>query len=345
MTKRLKNIIKFSIIFVVFAIIGIGGYFYWDYEVHYPNTDDSYVQAHVINVAAQVSGPVNAIFVQDHQAVTKGQLLFTIDPAPFQIAVAQAQAKLILAQQQVKSEEAAVNAAQGDLAQAVAQQVDAQKQNKRIKELVLKGNASKSDGDTAKENLDVAIAAIKAGKGKLRQATATLGTPGENNAEIQQAKADLNNAKLNLTYTKIYATHAGILDNFKVRVGTMITAQQDLFALIEQNQWWVDANFKETQLARIRPGMEASVVVDMYPNHTFHGYVQSVSGGSGAAFSLLPPENATGNWVKVTQRFPVKVMIMDTDTGHPLRVGASAVVTVNTVDPARKINFKGSFNP
>lgn len=150
------------------------------------------------------------------------------------------------------------------------------------------------------------------------------------NANLAVAKASLDQAELNLAHTNIYAPADGYLVNFSVRPGTLITADQPLFALIENQQWWVDANYKETDLARIRSGQTAKIVLASYPDHIFKGLVQSISSGSGSAFSLLPPENATGNWIKVTQRFPVKVLILDPAPKFPLRVGATASVTIDT---------------
>lgn len=137
-------------------------------------------------------------------------------------------------------------------------------------------------------------------------------------------------AQLNLKYTHITAPTSGFIANLTLRQGDTVTAYQQLFALIDNQSWWVQANFKETQLTRIRPGQSATIKVDMYPRRTFSGRVMSISSAAGASFSLLPPENASGNWVKVTQRFPVKVLITAHDPRYPLRLGASSTVTINT---------------
>jgi len=125
----------------------------------------------------------------------------------------------------------------------------------------------------------------------------------------------------------------GIINNLSLRPGTIVQAKNPLFMLINAQQYWVDANFKETELTNIQPKQTEKIVLDMYPNHIFSGMVESISGSSGAAFSLLPPQNATGNWVKVTQRIPVKVIILDPDPKFPLRIGATATVTINTATP------------
>lgn len=156
--------------------------------------------------------------------------------------------------------------------------------------------------------------------------TATL-----QNAEagFKLAKATLDQAQLDLSWTKIAAPTNGWVTNVSLRVGDMAIADQPVFALISDNEFWVDANFKETEMEHIKPGQEASIHVDMYPNQVFKGVVESISGGTGSVFSLLPPQNATGNWVKVTQRVPVRVRIVNPDPRYPLRIGTSVNVTIH----------------
>jgi membrane fusion protein (multidrug efflux system) len=151
------------------------------------------------------------------------------------------------------------------------------------------------------------------------------------NAQLEEATAALSQAEYDLANTLIKAPKSGVLADFQTRIGDSVTKGYDLFALVEQQEFWVDANFKETQLERIKPGQTAEIKVDMYPDYTFKGVVQSVSPGSGTVFSLLPAENATGNWVKVTQRVPVKIIITNPNLRYPLIAGTSAHATVDTV--------------
>lgn len=145
---------------------------------------------------------------------------------------------------------------------------------------------------------------------------------------VDAAKADLEQALLNLQYTKVTATENGWVTNVTLQVGNIVPANQPVFALISDQEYWVDANFKETEMAHIKPGQLAEIKTDMYPNHPFKGVVESISGGAGAAFSLLPPQNATGNWVKVTQRIPVRIKIKNPNKDYPLRIGSSSTVTI-----------------
>ncbi|MBB72086.1 MAG: hypothetical protein CMF50_06775 [Legionellales bacterium] len=313
------------VIIVAGALLG-----YFRYRDIYPSTDDAYVQANVVNVAAQVSGPVTEIHIANNQHVNKGQLLLVIDPRPFEAALEDANASLRLAIQQMNADVAAVEVAKANIEKAKAQQIVNQKNYRRTSTLVAEGQASKASGDDAKGELDSANAAVVAANNQLIEAQQQLGDIGDRNANIRKAKAHLVDTHLNLSYTSIYAPADGYITNFETRVGSMITAQQGLFQLVEDDNWYLYANFKETQMKRIRDQQKATIKIDMYPDHRFTGTVNSISRGSGSAFSLLPPENATGNWVKVTQRFPIKVVFDQTDANYPLRVGASATVTVDT---------------
>jgi membrane fusion protein (multidrug efflux system) len=159
-----------------------------------------------------------------------------------------------------------------------------------------------------------------------------LGEVGAKNAAVRGAAANLSQATLDLEHTKVYAPASGLIANFGLRPGSMVQREVPLFTIIGDEEYWVDANFKETELDRIVTGQKASVVLDMYKRHPFEGEVESLSGGSGSAFSLLPAQNATGNWVKVTQRVPVRVRITNPDPKYPLRVGTTATVRVRAAD-------------
>lgn len=305
-------------------------YSYWRHLQRYATTDDAYVNANVVNMAAQISGPVTLLVAKNNQFVQKGQLLFTIDPKPFQITVNKAKAQLMLSKQNEAASNAAVQTAEAKILQAQAQ-LEVQKENvPRILTLANEGKAAKADAVVAQGKLDSAKAELAAAESESIEAKQNLGATGDANAQIQTASANLATAQLDLQHTKIYAPAAGFLTNFDIRPGTMITAGQQVFALIENKQWWITANFKETALKHILPGQKVTIKLDIYPSITFQGYVQSISFASGTVFSLLPPENATGNWVKVTQRFPVKIAFIYPNPNYPLRVGASGTVSIDT---------------
>jgi len=326
----MRKVVNYSVfIFIAIATI-IGGYFYWLHEQRYPNTDDAYIQAYVIDVAPQVHGKVLRIFVTNQQHVNKGRLLFTIDPTPFEIAYHKALANLQNALQTVTANQQAVLEALALLKQNEAKLLNAKQQYHRIMPLVKKGFYAKSAGDNATQELTVAQQAVVASRNQVAEAQAKLGKSGNDNANVQLAEDNVAQAKLNLEYTTIVAPADGFLEKFALQPGQTVTAYQSLFSLIEDHSWWAMANMKETVLSRIHPGQNAMIHVDMYPSHPFHGVVSSISAGSGASFSLLPPENASGNWVKVVQRFPVRVRIPNPDPKYPLRIGASCTVSINT---------------
>jgi len=309
------------------AVIVAGVYVFLQHEAAYPGTSDAYITAHVVRVESQISGRITELPVKDHQAVDQGQLLVEIDARPYRIAVRRAQAELALAQQQALVDDASVQAAAAAISQRQAQLDNARRNDERDTRLLARKAVSQAQADSAHDTLREAEAVLKAGQAEHNR---TLREQDEAGARISVAKAALDRALLNLSYTMINAPASGLLGKISVRPGDLVQAGQKLFPLVEDQTFWVNANYKETDLARIKPGQPATISIDMYPGKVFHGIVESLSPASGAAFSLLPPENATGNWVKVTQRFPVRVRITTRDSDTPLRIGASCSVTIDT---------------
>lgn len=326
----MKKILKFLTITLLLAACIVAGYWYYQHNKFYPSTDDAYVQANIVNIAPQVSGKVSKIFIQDNQRIKKGEPLFYLDPKPFKAALNEASAKLKNTIQQVKVLQAAVIASEALVAQREAELSNAEKQSKRILTLVDERLYPAAEGDKVIRNVKVAKATLKAAKSQLNEAKQRLGNPGQSNAQIRAAQAAVTQNKIRLQYTKVYSPANGFIAKFTLRKGSDVTAYQQVFAIIDDSQWWVSANFKETDLNRIRPGQHATIKIDMYPDIVFKGRVESISPGSGASFALLPPEQATGNWVKVTQRFPVRIAIPKQHSNYPLRIGASCTVTVDT---------------
>jgi membrane fusion protein (multidrug efflux system) len=241
-------------VFVLAAVvIAAGGvYGYWHYARFYPSTDNAYLQANVVQVAATVAGVINEIPVQSFQAVKAGDVLVKLD---------------------AKGAEAAVKRAQDGLRLAQAQKVN-----------------------------------------------------------VEEAQVNLQRAQQELAAVTLKAPVDGILGKVSARPGSIARPGVVLFPIVDTSRWWVDANFKETDLARIRAGQKATIYFDLYPGRAFSGKVEAVSPVSSTAFSLLPPENATGNWIKLTQRFPVRVSLLSRTDDPPMRIGASASVTIDTTD-------------
>ena len=323
--KQLKWIIG-ALVLIVAVFFAVR---WWLEQSRFVSTDDAYVGANQVEIAAQVTGPVVQVFVRDQQAVKQGDPLFQIDAKPYQIALDKARANLELARQNVSQEGAGVASAEAVLAQREAEQANARSTWERNEALVKSGFISPQAAEQSRTQLRTAEAATKAAQADVAKAKSAFGKGGEENAGVQAAAAVVKQAELDLERTRVVAPATGVIANFTLQPGNTVQPGQPLFVVIANDEWWVDANFKETQLLDIRPGERATIESDMYPHRVFHGVVQSVAGGSGAAFSLLPPQNATGNWVKVTQRVPVRVRITDPDPQRPLRIGTSATVKVD----------------
>ncbi|MEM1243599.1 MAG: HlyD family secretion protein [Pseudomonadota bacterium] len=330
--KTLKNALKQISIFVVLMILVIGCLmYYWHYTKLYPSTSDAYMSANVVQIKTQVSGPIIQLPISTNQFVKKGQLLAVIDPRPYEYSLMSAKANFQLSEQKVQALQQQVAVAKAQMQQAQITLNVAEKNVPRTLTLASQGGVSKAEGIKAQGQLDTAKANLKTAKSRYLEAVRNLGKPGELNAEVLQAKAQLQQAQLDLEHTHIYAPSDGVVTQLKIHPGSVVSAGEAQFALVETQQWWVNANFKETAMQRIHPGQTAQVRIDMYPGIKFNGRVASISPGSGASFSLLPPENASGNWVKVTQRFPVRV-IVEAKPGYPFRIGMSCKVKINTKD-------------
>lgn len=315
------------------AILATLSYFYVEHQKNYPSTDDAYVHANVIYIAPQVSGKVLSVNVSNYQKVSQGDLLYQIDPAPFQAQLDETRAAYEMAIQSNAASDDAILAASANVKSTVALLADAQSTFRRINNLVKKQLLPAQQLDDAKAKLSSAEENVIAARAKMSQLIKTQGAQGEAAPEVKKAAAALSQATLSLSYTNIFAPKNGHLGKLSAHAGSIVSPGQALVPLIEDNTFWVQANFKETQLERITTEMPATIQLDLYPDAQYHGTVKAISPASGSSFSLLPPENATGNWVKVPQRFPILIELTN-ETEHPdfpLRVGASATVTIDTV--------------
>ncbi|EPE5848459.1 HlyD family secretion protein [Vibrio vulnificus] len=311
------------------AIASGAMYLSWQYSDSHPSTEDAYVRAKILSVAPQVQGQVVTVEAKDFQAVNKGDLLLKIDARPYLLAVKQAKAAYQLAVQQHDVADKQVTEAVAGLDAARSNLTEAQLEYKRIDSLVARKLASAQDLDTAKNKLANAQASLEQARASVEKAIANRGEEGAEAAVVQQAAAQLAQAELNLSYTDITSPVDGIAGEINTHMGSVVSVGQTLFPVIIKDSYWVRANFKETDLTHIKPGMEAEVVIDMYPDRVWKATVEELSPASGTSFSLMPPENATGNWVKIKQRFPVRLALNVPKDAPQLRVGASTEVTVD----------------
>jgi membrane fusion protein (multidrug efflux system) len=301
----------------------------------YASTDDAYLQAARVQISCNVSGRVIEKDVHDNQLVHTGDVLFRIDPRPFQIAIQDAEAQLAGAKLRVQALEAAYLQRQAD--ERAARNTIAYRQDdfNRKKKLAADGITSQAQLDQAAHELDVARQGLIAATQQTASALAELGGDTsaslESRPTVREAQAALDRAKLNFSYTTVRAPLDGIVTKVEqLQVGDYINAIVPLFALVARQDMWIEANFKETDLAYMRPGQAATFTIDAFPGVEFTGKVQSTSPGTGASFSLLPPENSSGNWVKVVQRLPVRLSIDRNQTDLPLAAGMSVIVEVDT---------------
>ncbi|EPO5780393.1 HlyD family secretion protein [Vibrio harveyi] len=319
-----------KILFLLVCAIAFGAmYWSWQYSDSHPSTEDAYVRAKILSVAPQVQGQVVSVEAKDFQVINKGDLLLKIDSRPYLLAVKQAKAAYQLAVQQHDVADKQVTEAVAGLDAARSNLTEAQVEYKRTDSLVKRKLASDQDLDTAKNKLANAQAGLEQARATVEKAIANRGEEGAEAAVVQQAAAQLAQAELNLSYTDITSPVDGIAGEINTHTGSVVSIGQTLFPVIIKDSYWVRANFKETDLTHIKAGMHAEVVIDMYPDVVWDAKVEQLSPASGTSFSLMPPENATGNWVKIKQRFPVRLTLEVPEGAPQLRVGASSEVTVD----------------
>ncbi len=299
----------------------------------YVSTDDAYVQAARTMISADISGRVVAVAVHDNQRIAKGELLFEIDPRPFKIAVEEAKAMLAASRLQVDALKATYNLKLADTRGAEETLAYQQREFDRQRQLAASGVASRSTFDQVQNAMQVARQKVASTQSDVANTLAQLGgnadLPIDQHPSVQRAQAALDKAELDLSYTQVKASEPGIVTKVdQLQVGSYVTASTPVFSMISKRVW-VEANFKETELTHMRPGQTATVEIDTYPEVVFNATVESLSPGTGLTFSLLPPENATGNWVKVVQRLPVRLALED-PRDRLLHAGLSATVEVDT---------------
>lgn len=350
--RRKKIAIVF---FILLFAAGIGAVlFYMQYQKTHITTDDAFVSGRVHIIASKIYGTVQAVHFDDNKAVKKGDVLVVIDPADQDVKVRESAAMLEAEKSKLVETRDKIEVAGKQLAEAV-HRVASAKSNlklqmsnlkqaetdlKRAKQLIKKEVISQDRMDKTRTAYDVALARVETAREQLSQAEASLETQ---KAIIRQARsslaaqtsmvgrseASLKAEMLKQGYTKLYAPADGYITRKSVEIGNQIQPGQPLMAVVPLDDTWILANYKETQLARVRPGQKVRIKVDTYSGKEFEGVVDSIMAGTGAAFSLFPPENATGNYVKVVQRIPVKIVLKrGTDPDHVLRVGMSVVPTI-----------------
>ncbi len=343
--KKANPLIRIGLILFVVALV-VGGFFYWFTTRNLVTTDDAFTSGRSVTIAPHVGGYIVELDVNDNQFVHEGQVLARIDPRDYQASLDRAQASLAQAQGELEGAKFSVlvakknfpgqlKQAEGQLALAQAQQFKAETDYRR-QHAIERAATTQQQVDYSTAALDQAKAQVVQAQGQVEQASpieAQVGSQqtrvSQQEASLGQAQAQVATAKLNLEWTVIRAPHDGWIAQRNVERGALVQSGQALFAVV-QPDLWITANFKETQITRLRPGQPVDITIDAYPAMKLSGHVGSVQRGTGSAFSTFPPENATGNFVKIVQRVPVKIIIDDgLDPLLPLPLGASVEPTVH----------------
>ena len=311
---------------LLIAVVSGSVYWYFNHTEKYPSTDNGYVNANLVNVAPKVSGYVEDILVKNNQYVHKGDVLFRITPVDYSVQLDQQQQALQYAIQLANNAKAQISTAIANVASAKVNYTNAAAQVERYTEMNQQNAASTQNLQNYQTQFAQAKAQLIQAENTLEQDKIQVEAA---NAQVGQAKAQVANAKNNVGYTDVISSVNGYVTNMYLTKGQYVGVGQQVFGLVDNDSWWIDANFKETDIERVKNGQPVDVKLDMYKHAHYTGTVQSISYASGTTFSLLPPQNATGNWVKVTQRFTIRIKVAN-NPQFPLRVGASADVQIDT---------------
>jgi len=328
--RRNKGIIILCILIAIGGWLGLRMFIASKTRIE---TDNAFIEARIVPVSSKVPGTVTRVLVNDNQFVRRGDLLVEIDPRDYQVQMAKAAAGVGVAENETGGEYLKVEAARAALQSAGARNDQAMLDQERGEKLFGREVIPREQLDRLKTARLVTESQLKEADENLKRTQAEAGIGGKSGgrAKVMERRAVFNEAELQLSYTKIHAARDGYITRKSIEPGVNIQAGQALMALVPLQDAWITANYKERQITHIRPGQKVEFRVDAYPGRTFTGRVDSIMAGTGAAFSLLPPENATGNYVKVVQRIPVKIAIdSSSDPEHLLRTGMSVVPTVVT---------------
>jgi len=327
------------------AIVGAIGVWLWGGR--YVTTENAYVKADIARVAAEVTGRIKNVMIKDHETVQKGDVLIKLDDEPFRIKLAAAEADIDATRAQVRMMIASWREAKSELKEAEGQTTYWDAQLERSISLEKRNVISASKLEEAMNSARAARDKVAVMKSKVARMLTQIGDadhPIDQHPLVREKIAIRDTAALDLKRTVIHAPVDGIAVNVKVQPGEFVEPDKPLFALVVANRPWIEANFKETELTHVRPGMTASVVLDIYPDVQWDAEVGTISPATGAEFALLPPQNASGNWVKVVQRLPVRIYLKPRAGEPPLRAGMTASVSIDTKRQRKLSSILGIFS-
>lgn len=305
-----------------------------------PRTDDAVVTANIVGIAPHVSGPIIELPIVDNQEVAEGALLFLIDPRPYEAALAQAKADLLLAQSEIDAIKNAASAAKADVTRLEAEAAYSGDHVRRLEPLLPQQFVTRDRFEEAQTRHRASVAAVERARQELARQESLLAQFGELNARRAAAEAAVWNAELNVGYCRVVAPFPARITNLNISRGEYAVAGKRVFALVDTRHWYVLANFQETYLESIRPGMDVEVFLMTYPGHRVRGFVQGIAWAiaplAGGDIGVLPKVDPTLNWVRLANRIPVRIELEPPNPERPYRMGMTAVVTVTgAVDPHR----------
>ena len=331
---RRRHLIRPLLLVVVPTLAGLIGLYWYAMSGRYVSTDNAYVKADMVAISPDVDGRVVAVEVVENQFVREGDVLFRLDPEPFQIALDMAEAKMLAVRNDIEASRAEFRQIEAEIAEATERVRFYQQQAERQRELQGRCISSEVRLEEAEVELMAARQRVAALREKLRTVLADLGGDPATAAELhplyRQAEAERGMAALDLDYTVVRAPVDGVVSRMRLQPGEWLEEGEAAFSIINPASSWVEANLKETQLEHVEVGQQVEIEADAFPDDLWIGKVTSISPATGAEFALIPPQNATGNWVKVVQRLPVRIAVEPRDDQPALRAGMTVTVSIDT---------------
>jgi membrane fusion protein (multidrug efflux system) len=332
--RHSRRLIRPLLLVIVPVIVGLSGLYWYAMSGRFVSTENAYVKADMVAISPDVDGRVIAVEVAENQFVRQGDVLFRIDPEPFQIALDMAEAKTLAVRNDIEAARAEFRQIEAEIEEARERVQFYAHQAERQRELQGRGISTEVQLEEAEVELIAAQQRVMALREKLRTVLAKLGGDPASAAELhpmyRQAEAERDMAALDLADTEVRAPVDGVISRMRLQPGEWLEEGEPAFSMINPATTWIEANLKETQLEHVEVGQQVEIEADAYPNDLWIGKVTSISPATGAEFALIPPQNATGNWVKVVQRLPVRIAVEPREDQPSLRAGMTVTVSIDT---------------